>query len=396
MAHRVIKSGSVTVRVFRVRVGRYRAFEVRYKLGDRIIRKVRASETAAVQLAHQAATAIGCGHGGALALTDADVASYRRAIELLKPTGIALETAVARFVEQWQAEHRQVKKSVLEAVGAYLDALQASGVSRDHWNHVKCRLSRFAAAFNCPLADVDAAALSAWLARQGAPRTIFNTRAALASFCNYAKSIGWLPENWRVLDAVKVGARKPPIEKIHIYTPDQLAAVLAVAQPNILPFLALSAFAGIRHAELLRLDWADLANGHVVVNARIAKTARRRLVPILPAAAALLEPFRRQTGPVVPITHVTRPLLRAFRAAGVQFHRNALRHSFVSYRLAQTRNAEQVALESGNTPRMILEHYRELVTSADAERWFAVINPVINARAKNHNRLKARLLREKT
>jgi hypothetical protein len=51
---------------------------------------------------------------------------------------------------------------------------------------------------------------------------------------------------------------------------------------------------------------------------------------------------------------------------------NALRHSFISYRVAQTQNVAQVALEAGNSPQMIFRHYRELVRPADAKTWFSL------------------------
>ncbi len=51
---------------------------------------------------------------------------------------------------------------------------------------------------------------------------------------------------------------------------------------------------------------------------------------------------------------------------------NGLRHSFISYGLAAIQNTAQVALEAGNSPQMIFQHYRELVRPADAEKWFAV------------------------
>jgi hypothetical protein len=51
---------------------------------------------------------------------------------------------------------------------------------------------------------------------------------------------------------------------------------------------------------------------------------------------------------------------------------NALRHSFISYRVAQTQNVAQVALEAGNSPQMIFQHYRELVRPKEAKRWFSI------------------------
>jgi hypothetical protein len=56
----------------------------------------------------------------------------------------------------------------------------------------------------------------------------------------------------------------------------------------------------------------------------------------------------------------------------VEWKHNALRHSFISYRLAEIQDTAKVALEAGNSPAMIFAHYRELVTPEDAAAWFAV------------------------
>ena len=52
---------------------------------------------------------------------------------------------------------------------------------------------------------------------------------------------------------------------------------------------------------------------------------------------------------------------------------NALRHSFISYRVAQTQDVSRVALEAGNSPGMIFKHYRELVREADGKKWFSIM-----------------------
>ena len=51
---------------------------------------------------------------------------------------------------------------------------------------------------------------------------------------------------------------------------------------------------------------------------------------------------------------------------------NGLRHSYISYRVAQTQNVAQVSLEAGNSPQMIFRHYRELVRTGDALKWFRI------------------------
>ena len=52
---------------------------------------------------------------------------------------------------------------------------------------------------------------------------------------------------------------------------------------------------------------------------------------------------------------------------------NGLRHSFISYRMAVLKNAAEVSLEAGNSPKMIFEHYLELRTEAEGKEWFSVM-----------------------
>jgi hypothetical protein len=52
---------------------------------------------------------------------------------------------------------------------------------------------------------------------------------------------------------------------------------------------------------------------------------------------------------------------------------NGLRHSFCSYRLAVTKSAAQVSLEAGNSPKMLFQNYRELVTEKSAKEYFGIL-----------------------
>ena len=47
--------------------------------------------------------------------------------------------------------------------------------------------------------------------------------------------------------------------------------------------------------------------------------------------------------------------------------------SFISYRIADVKSADQVALEAGNSPSIIFKHYRELTTDEQAEKWFSIM-----------------------
>ena len=79
--------------------------------------------------------------------------------------------------------------------------------------------------------------------------------------------------------------------------------------------------------------------GHQIFAARTSswastrqKTGQGRIVPILPALKAWLEPHAKATGLVIPQYSGDAPLLRAFRQAPdapeVEMIHNGLRHSF--------------------------------------------------------------------
>lgn len=60
---------------------------------------------------------------------------------------------------------------------------------------------------------------------------------------------------------------------------------------------------------------------------------------------------------------------------GIKWPHNVLRHSFISYRIAEIKDAARVALEAGNSPEIIFKHYRELVTEHEAREWFSIQPP---------------------
>ncbi len=114
-----------------------------------------------------------------------------------------------------------------------------------------------------------------------------------------------------------------------------------------------------------------------------AKTVARRLAPLPENAAAWLRQYAKKAGKVVELAGLPHALERLGRrvcetlspeAQEVwKMPRNALRHSFVSYRLAATQNANQTALEAGHDVKILFRHYRELVTKAEAKRWFSIV-----------------------
>ena len=134
---------------------------------------------------------------------------------------------------------------------------------------------------------------------------------------------------------------------------------------------------GIRAAEIERLDWKDVFwdRGYIEIKAAKAKTKARRLVPLLPNLGAWLELMRKAEGPVCALPNLHFRLNYLGDKAGIGWRQNALRHSYASYRLADTPDAARVALEMGNSPEKLFRHYRELATPEAAKEWFAIMPP---------------------
>ena len=110
--------------------------------------------------------------------------------------------------------------------------------------------------------------------------------------------------------------------------------------------------------------------------ARKGRLKSRRLVPIAPNLMEWLgdwfkSPPETKLWPY-DIRVLAERVTDACERAEVRRIENGARDSRISYRVAQTGDVPRVALESGNSPKMIHDHYNDLATPADAERYFGI------------------------
>lgn len=108
--------------------------------------------------------------------------------------------------------------------------------------------------------------------------------ATLRGLLKFAVSNGYCERN----HALAAHEYKVVENAVGTLTPDELSRLLiAACNTPLLPYFAVGAFAGLRHAETCRLEWKeiDLESGHILVTAKKAKTAKRRLVKIQPNLA---------------------------------------------------------------------------------------------------------------
>lgn len=177
-----------------------------------------------------------------------------------------------------------------------------------------------------------------------------------------------------------------------IFTPQQTARWLqyvADRRPELLPFFAIGFFAGLRTSEIEGLTWADIGTAAIRVRPEVAKQRRQRMVPILPPLRRILAAYRQGGDRLSPPAASLVPLRERARLiwteknmalAGLDFWpRNVMRHSYCTYRLAETQNIGQVTLEAGNSADVLLTHYRALATPQDAKKYFKISVKIVTA-----------------
>jgi integrase len=292
----------------------------------------------------------------------------------LEPFEKSIWDATEFYIEHLERTRGSVPVNVLFA--DYLATKQRANLSAKHLADIKQRLGRFVADFSDrAIKTLTVREIEDWLhGLDLSPQTINNFRAIIGAFFEYAVKRELVEKNpVTAVDKIKVIDAAP-----EIFTPEQLARLLSTAPAELLPALAIQAFAGLRTSELLRLDWGELdqTRGFVTVLAKKAKSAKRRLIPIAANLAEWVRPYASMTGPVwakgFRAYHVAIRNL-AIEIGLAHWPNNGLRHSFASYHLAKHQNAPQLALEMGHsTPRMVFDNYREVVAPAEAKRYWTI------------------------
>jgi integrase len=311
----------------------------------------------------------------AIGLSPREMSEIIAAKQKLAEYGETITNATAFFIDHLERVRRS-GITVKQLADEVVEAKRRDGLSKDYLVDLELRLRRFSQDFGSrAIASVTVEEIDDWLRNlDGAPGSRANYRRNVGVLFSYATKR-------RILDLnpVLYTAKPKLIDKApDIFSVDDLRSLLEVARrvaPAVVPMLAIGAFAGLRDAEIERLDWSevDLARGHIEVKAAKAKSARRRIVPIQPNLAAWLQPYSGMIGRVMPPNPRAR-MKRVRKAAGLaRWPLNGLRHSYASYRLADIHDAPRVASELGHgTPQMLYSVYRELVHPDEAKRYWSI------------------------
>jgi integrase len=246
-------------------------------------------------------------------------------------------------------------------------------------------LDRFAENFNQEVHTLTPKLIADYLTALAlAERTRRNHRDVIGFFNRWLVLRGYLAKGTDWLEGVqKYTARK--VGQITTYTADEMRRLIAAADDKILPMIVIGGFAGLRHAEIARLEWQDIdmEEGFIEVKAENAKTDTRRIVPLKENLKAFLKPLVKKSGKVVSVVNTTKQLLKTAADTGdeeneieaMEWKHNALRHTYISARVAESGDVPRVADEAGNSPQVIRTNYLKRMRPAAAAEWFAIQPP---------------------
>ena len=288
---------------------------------------------------------------------------------------IPFEKTIDDAVDFYTAHLERLKTAVpiKQAIEELIENRRSTGSSKMYCGDLRWRLARFLKDHpGASTADFTTKALDTWLTQLNVSAVTRNTfRRDLRTLFSFCLSRGYCEKNPASQTTFSKEIQKP----VEILTIDQLTNLLQASTPEVLPYLAIGAFAGLRPTETKRLDWSevDLEASLLEVKAEKSKTAKRRLVKILPNLKMWLTPIAKIQGPVVG-PNLRWSLVEIREAAGLKhWPSNALRHSYASYHLANFNDAAALALQMGHTSTsMIFEHYREVVKPKDAALYWEI------------------------
>ncbi len=381
----------------------YDSFLVSFIQAGQRIRRRAASLEEARRIAISAARQLADGAGHVATLTPHEVADFASAKKMLRQhpdstlIAVVAEWVAAQealgggsIVEACTAHRKLVSKesgfnpaTLSKVYDDFIARLEKDGASDRYIEDCRSRMGRLKQTFQGYIHSITREDLAGWLDRlKVSPRTRKNFRTAAVGLFKFAKEQGHLPRNIQteaeLLPATKRLKAVTKDAEIGVYTPKQFARMLEAAPAHLLPVLAIGGLAGLRSAEICRLKWQDIRKNEIIVQADNAKTGSRRVVPIVPALSMWLskvergEADQRICGNYSKESALARAVTKALDSAGLAAVHNGLRHSFCTYRLAEIKNAAQVALEAGNSPTMLFRHYRALATAAEGRAWFNV------------------------
>jgi len=275
-------------------------------------------------------------------------------------------------------------KTATAAVQSYLKSHRFDGLSFHHIRTVHKHMNIFSKHFgDKPLEEIIPEDVFRSMPKHWGQTSKANYIRAVKTFATWSRDNDYLPYDRRTFAERIRKPKEAPLEP-EFFTTEEMRNLLTTAgmlvggeEEFLLSVLVLGGFVGMRSSEITRVKWTDIDLAHKAIRLtpKITKTSSRRIALIPDNAVAWLNHIKDKAGFVVPqqiIPNFNRYTGNLSKEAGVEWKNNALRHSYVTYAMAQERDAWKVSEQVGNSPRVLQAHYKGLVLASDAVEWFNI------------------------
>lgn len=377
---------------------------------------------------------IGDGVGGTQneSLGAEEIRAVNTAAEILQPTGMKLtqaartlaeakeilgnkgtiQEAARAFVKQNQRDEIE-EKTLGEVFDEFMGTLASGGTAKTreykrsfrYWQDCSQRLGALAEYFkDTNIGDIRARELEAFLDKmpvrhvtakgvqftgkytspQG--RTRNNYRGAFCTLFSFARAKQYLPRDIKTeAEYIQIAGEKKTKKELavglrrKIYTPSELQTILDALPDRWIPFVALGALAGIRTAEIHRLQWEDVnfERKYIEVEKDQAKMGSRRVISMSEQLIAWLKPLSQKAGWVIPHYAHDSTLNIEFRKERekipVPMIQNGHRHSYATYRIWEIGDESKVAWEMNTSVRKLHANYFSPADELALKEWKLVL-----------------------
>lgn len=285
------------------------------------------------------------------------------------------------------AEHNNLLPSVTveTVVQEFLLVKSQDGLKPDTYATIKSQLGKLSARLGSSyIKNVTTDELNSFLRTIPSLRYRHNHRANIKALFKWALTknyVRYMPQyNGTVADGTQVISSKHFQKTPDIYTPEELKRLFDEAHWSMIPWLIAANYSGIRKAEIARLRWDDIDwdEGAFVLKTEITKTSNRRVAYFPPHVKeglkkiAVLAKLKNRTKLVH--GNINKLVAKLREEAKVPWRQNGHRKAYITYSMAITRNAEEIAEQCGNSAREIQRTYKSLAPKTIAEKWFKVID----------------------
>jgi len=398
-----VKDGFASVKIYRcVNNKDYFTYAVTWWSEGKRHRRAIANLTEAKREARRIAKELADGRHSMTEITVRDLAYYKDLEK--KMGGVPLHEAVQLWLNVASKKVSSVlTRDVIEEILKTKN--NDDFVGNRQKTNLRLRLNKFGQEFGPRvISTIKAKEIDAFLSNpEWAARTKAHYRQVILMLFDYAKRKEYLDPD-RDHQADKTEVIRVQESKLESWSVPEMRTLLQYSNPKTLPWIVLGAFAGVRSAEIERMNWEDIdwnSNLILVHSKRVGtgkvRAQNDRTIPMTENLKSWLSPFRTFQGNILKSLSVKNIYEDLDKIVGVirrnntdfQWKPNANRHSFATYYLALTGDASQTALACGHNPSMLLRRYKTImvngrtVTREMAKEYFSLVPGAVQAAKEN-------------